>query len=144
MEAFCPLFFICKNIVKCLRNSKTNVDTNVQYSVNIHREDSQPQLPENNSDLHTIDTECEETTAQNPTFINFATISESAPALDSTAPSFSTSTPTRKRKIKNESRPTSSVEPLINYFQNKKKPEMDAFDLLFSAHVLTVKTFSKK
>ena len=79
---------------------QNNDDTNVQYSENIHKEDSQPQLPENNSDLHTIDTDCEETTSQNPPFINMATTSESAPALDSTAPSFSTSTPTRKRKRK--------------------------------------------
>ena len=42
---------------------------------------------------------------------------------------------------KNESRPTSSVESLINYFQNKKKPDMDALDLLFSAHARTIKTF---
>ena len=35
---------------------KTNDDTNVQYSENIHKEDSQPQLPENNSDID-IDTE---------------------------------------------------------------------------------------
>ena len=73
-----------------------------------------------------------------------ATASESAPALDSTAPSFSTSTPTTKRKRKNESRTTLSVESLVNYFQNKKKPEIDAIDLLFSAHARTVKTFSKK
>ena len=40
---------------------KTNDDTKLQYSENKHKEDSQPQLPEKNSDLHTIDTECEET-----------------------------------------------------------------------------------
>jgi len=144
MEAFCPFFSFAKTSSNVSEIPKTNYDTNVQYSENIHKEDSQPQLPENNSDLDTIDTECEETTSQNPSFINLATTSESAPALDSTAPSFSTSTPTRKRKRKNESRPTSSVESLINYFQNKKKPEMDAIDLLFSAHARTVKTFSKK
>ena len=88
---------------------RTNDDTNVQYSENIQKEDSQPQLPENNSDLDTIHTECEETTSQNPTFISLATTLESAPALDSTAPSFSTSILTRKGKRKNELRPTSAV-----------------------------------
>jgi len=61
MEAFRP-FFHLQNIVSEI--PKTNDDTNVQYSENIHKEDSQPQLPENNSDLDTIDTECEETTSQ--------------------------------------------------------------------------------
>ena len=138
-----PFFSFAKTSSNVSEIPRTNDDINVQYSENIHKEDSQPQLPENNLDLHTTDTECEETTSQNPTFINLVTTSESAPALDSTAPSFSTSTPTRKRKRKNDSRPTSSVESLINYFQNKKKAEMDAIDLLFSAHALTVKTFSK-
>jgi len=96
-----PFFSFAKTSSNVSEIPKTNDDTNVQYSENIHREDSQPQLPETNSDLDTIDTEREETTSQNPTFINLATTSESAPALDSTAPSFSTSTPTRKRKIKN-------------------------------------------
>lgn len=89
MEAFCPFLSFAKTSSNVSEIPKTNDDTNVQYSENIHKEDSQPQLPENNSDLHTIDTECEETTSQNPTFINLATTSESAPALDSTAPSFS-------------------------------------------------------
>ena len=122
MEAFCPFLFAktSSNVSEIPRN---NDDTNVQYSENILKEDSQPQLPENNSDLDKIDTKCEGTTSHNPSFINLATTSESAPALDSTAPSFSTSTPTRKRKRKHESRPTSSVESLINYFQNKKKPQ---------------------
>ena len=133
MEAFCPFFSFAKTSSNVSEIPKTNYETNVQYSENIHKEDSQPQLSENNSDLDTIVTEYEET-SQNPTFINLATTSESAPALDSTAPSFSTTTPTRKRKRKNESRPTSSVESLINYFQNKKKPEMDAIVSLFSAH----------
>ena len=137
MEAFALFFSFAKTSSNVSEIPRTNDDTNVQYSENIHKEDSQPQLPVNNSDLHTTDTECEETTPQNQTFINLARTSESAPALDCTAPSFSTSTPTRKRKRKNESRPTSSVESLINYFQNKKKPEMDAIDLLFSAHALS-------
>jgi len=142
MEAFCPFFSFAKTSSNVSEIPETNYDTNVQYSENIHKEDSQPQLSENNSDLDTIDTEGE--TSQNPAFINLATTSESAPALDSTAPSFSTSTPIRKRKRKNESRPTSSVESLINYFQNKKKPKMDEVDSLFSAHARTAKTFSKK
>ena len=93
-----PFFFpFAKTSSNVSEIPKTNYETNVQYSENIHKEDSQPQLSENNSDLDTIVTEYEET-SQNPTFINLATTSESAPALDSTAPSFSTSPPTRKRK----------------------------------------------
>ena len=137
-----PVFSFAKTSSNVSEIPRNNDDTNVQYSENIHKEDSLPQLPENNSDLDKIDTQCEGTTSQNPSFINLVTNSESAPALDSTAPSFSTSTPTRKRKRKHESRPTSSVVSLINYFQNKKKPQMDAIDLLFSAHARTVKTFS--
>ena len=143
LKHFALFFSFAKTSSNVSEIPRTNDNTNVQYSENIHKEDSQPQLPENNSNLDTIHTECEETTSQNPIFINSATTSESAPTLDSTAPSFSTSTPTRKGKRKNESRPTSSVEALINCFQNKKKPEMDAIDLLFSAHARTVKTFSK-
>jgi len=90
-----PFFSFGKTSSNVPEIPKTNDDTNVQYSGNIHKEDSQPQLPENNSDLDTIDTECEETTLQTPTFISLATTSESAPALVSTAPSFSTSIPTR-------------------------------------------------
>ena len=97
---FALFFSFAKTSSNVSEIPKTNDDTNVQYSENIHKEDSRPQLPENNSDLDTIDTECEENTSQNPTFINLATTSESAPALDSTAPSFSTSTPKRKRKKK--------------------------------------------
>ena len=100
MEAFCPFLSFAKTSSNVSEIPKTNDDTNVQYYENINKEDSQPHLPENNSDLHTIDTECEGTTSQHPTFINLATNSESAPVLDSTAPSFSTSTPTRKRKRK--------------------------------------------
>ena len=83
---------------------RTNDDTNVQYFENIHKEDSQPQLPENNSEL---DTNIQNVKRQHHKIqlINLATTSESAPALDSTAPSISTSTPTRKGKRKNESRP---------------------------------------
>jgi len=73
MEAFCPSFSFAKTSSNVSEIPKTNYDTNVQYSENIHKEDSQSQLPENNSDLDTIDTECEETTSQNPTFINLAT-----------------------------------------------------------------------
>ena len=102
MEAFCPFLSFAKTSSNASEIPKTNYDTNVRYSENIHKEDSRPQFPENNSDLHTIDTECEETTSQNPTFINLATNSKSTPALDCTAPSFSTSTPTRKRKGKNQ------------------------------------------
>ena len=80
-----PFFSFAKTSSNVSEIPKTNYDTNVQYSENIHKEDSQPQLPENNSDLDTIDTECEETTSQNPTFINLATTSESAPALDSSS-----------------------------------------------------------
>jgi len=64
MEAFCPFFLICKSLSSVSEIPKTNADTNVQYSENIHKEDSWPQLPETNSDRDTTDTECEETTTK--------------------------------------------------------------------------------
>ena len=60
METFC-LFSFAKTSSNVSEIPKSNDDTNVQYSENIHREDSQPQLTENYSFLDTIDTECEET-----------------------------------------------------------------------------------
>ena len=71
---FAFFFHLQKHHQMSLKFQKTNDDTNVQYSENIHKEDSQPQFPENNSDLDTIDTECEETKSQNPAFIDLATI----------------------------------------------------------------------
>ena len=60
-----PFFSFAKTSSNVSEIPRTNDDTNVQYSENIHKEDSQPQLPENNSDLDTIHTECEEITKSN-------------------------------------------------------------------------------
>ena len=49
MEAFCPFLSFAKTLSNVSEIPKSNDDTNVQYSENIHKEDSQPQLPENNS-----------------------------------------------------------------------------------------------
>ncbi|KAL1516119.1 hypothetical protein ABEB36_000040 [Hypothenemus hampei] len=48
----------------------------------------------------------------------------------------------KKKKTKHEE--TSSVNTLINYFQNKKKNEGDETDMLFAAYARTIKKFSKK
>ena len=80
---FALFFSFAKTSSNVSEIPKTNDDTSVRYSENIHKEDIQPHRPENNSDLDTIDTECEETSSQNQTSISLATTSESAPALDS-------------------------------------------------------------
>jgi len=59
-----PFFSFAKTSSNISEIPKTNDDTNVQYSENIHK-DSRQQLPETNSDLDTIDTECEQTSSQN-------------------------------------------------------------------------------
>ena len=115
-----PFFSFANTLSNVSEIPRTNEDTNIKYSENILKEDSQPQFPANNSDLEKIHKECEDTSSQNPTFINLAITSESEPALDSTARSISKSAPTRERKRNNESRSISSAESLINYFQNKK------------------------
>ncbi|KAL1490223.1 hypothetical protein ABEB36_012953 [Hypothenemus hampei] len=48
----------------------------------------------------------------------------------------------KKKKTKSEE--TSSVNTLINYFQNKKKNEGDETDMLFAAYARTIKKISKK
>ena len=42
------------------------------------------------------------------------------------------------------SQPTSSVKDVINYLQTKNKKQQDDVDILFMAHVQTIKKFSPR
>lgn len=142
MEVFRPFLSFAKTSSNISDILELNYKTAEEISEIGNNEDNERYHLENNSNGNITDRECEQT-SQDISSTGSA-ISES-PLSSITATSTPTGTGTRKRaRSSTNPKQTSSVDSLINYFQTKKKTDMDATELLFLAHARTVKTFSGK
>lgn len=144
MEAFRPFLTFAKTISNVSKiNSVPSTSESVTVSLDDNFEAETIQLhSDNNSIEDTVDTELQDA---HPQVIN----SSQSPHITPSAlepPDVATPTtikvPTKEKKGKKVSQPSSSVGDVIKYFETKNKREHDAIDSLMLAHAKTIKTFS--